>query len=338
MKHKVALSLLAGVVLVSGCVDGGSTEEPQSSIHIDYLNVMPQDREIYSGGTVNIDMKLSNQGRADASLRAGEKGSNILTNYCPYLFNLEEFDMSGETNLKPDNALTLGWTLQQSGQVLSAGDKCEMDFRLPFNYSSSVYRQVQLKKSESVADAKSGQLGYESSSGPLMFEVATITPSGASPILTMPQEGEEKTAEVLIRMKNRRPGKGDLDIHEESLRIAAPELGIDEGFKTVKTREVTEGCSSGVMSPTDKSFCVTTEEAVKWVSYDSGEPKCNIDELEPIKIRESTSRVIRCPVKLHSDEVDLQGTSSILSEIQAAVEYTYIRDVPSTTIRVRSRG
>lgn len=338
MKHKVALSLLAAVVLVSGCTDGGSSDEPQSSIHIDYINVMPQDQDIYSGGTVNIDMKLSNQGEAPASLRAGGEGSNILTNYCPYLFNLEEFDMSGETDLEPGDALTLGWTLQQSGQVLSAGDSCEMNFRLPFNYSSSVYRQVQLKESDSVPDANPGQLGYESSSGPLMFEVATITPMGSSPILTMPQQGEERTVEVLIRMNNRRPGSGDLDIHEESLRISAPELGIDEGFETVETTEVVEGCSSGIMSPTDNSFCVTTEEAVQWVSYDSGEPKCNIDELEPINIRDSTSRVIRCPVQLHSDEISLQGSSSIISEIQTTVDYTYVREVPSTTIKVRSRG
>lgn len=332
MKEKLCLSLLALVVIASGCINNTS-DEPQGSIHVDYLNFIPQDREIFTGGTVNVNMKISNIGEAEGTLQPGEDGSEILTNYCPYLFNEPQYQESGDGNLAPGESMTLSWDLQQEGDVLSVGSSCQMEFRLPFNYSGSVYRQVQIRESESIAEAK--KLGYESSSGPLKFEVATITPSGSSPTFTMPEEGRTKTVTVLMRLRNTRGEQGSIDVHERTLNIKAPALGIDEGFGTVKK---IERCSSGSSSGSNgQTICLTVDEAVEWKSHTQDKKThCNFDELEPLTMYNSKSRVIRCNVELPED-VQLDSSSEI-AEIQASVDYTYTKDLPSRKVKVNTRG
>ncbi|WP_414836681.1 hypothetical protein [Candidatus Nanohalococcus occultus] len=342
MKKILALSLLALTVIASGCIDSG-TDEPTGAIHVDYLNFRPDTREIYTGGTVGVNMKVSNIGEAPAELEIGEKGSKILTNYCPYLFDLGSFQKTGSTALGSGEDIVLNWELEQSGEVLNIGSECQVEFRLPFQYSASVYRQIQLRSSSDVSASRN--LGYESSSGPLKFVVATMSPSGQSPVFTMPEDGRSKTVTLLMQMRNRRSGQGSIDIKEESLQIKAPEFGIDEGFETVTSTEVVEGaCGSGSgssMITRQQAFCVTNERAVKWSSNIADETKCNIDELEAFRLTDSNSRTIRCNVELPQDlseDVSIGTSSSIVSELQASVNYTYTRDMPSRTVRVNPRG
>ncbi|MFB6292167.1 MAG: hypothetical protein ABEI58_02120, partial [Candidatus Nanohaloarchaea archaeon] len=177
-------------MIVSGCADSSGSEKTTSesgqAIKIKQLRVSPT--QVYEDSNVRVALDVENIGQLTANISLGEKGENVMQNYCPDMFtNTEEgysVTTSGETinkdddaspeqvRLPPNRQLKIAWNLKQSGDVPLYGLKCDMQFQVPFNYTVKSYKQVQIKKSQEVSG--SAKLQSESSRGPMLFAIETI--------------------------------------------------------------------------------------------------------------------------------------------------------------------
>lgn len=234
-KRDLALSLLVLVVFVSGCVDGGDTgteQESTGSITIHSLDVHPQ--EIYEGDSVQVSLDLANTGNLPAEINAGDDGKNILKDHCRDIFSIpndgfqskpDSLANSGSDMLHPSEEAALSWTLQQDGDVPELYDqKCNLKFQIPFSYSVSAYKQIQIKSDRSIEGTQ--DLQSESSSGPLLFAIETVGGTGSEGrdtfIADDGGDGDE-TVRILLQLQNTEQtdyNKGVVDINESSWDVS----------------------------------------------------------------------------------------------------------------------
>lgn len=308
-KRVLALSLLAIVVVTSGCIDGGSEKtesEGDAAITVHQYSVSPN--EIYQGSTVRVSLQFANTGNIDATLWAGENGEQVFKNYCPDIFTLEGDRSSFQSTpediqsdksyvLRSGEEAELQWVLEQNSEVPLIGDDCDLDAEIPFNYSVSSYRQVQIKRSREVEGTTS--LRSESSKGPLKLAIRAqggTGDEGGSTFIT----DEDETAQILFQLQNK----------EE------------------------ENYAKGLIDVYEGSFEIDGEEPVN-INLDSAD--CDFDpEEDRIRMFEGQSRLISCQIDL--DNADLDGQPSKISEITASVDYTYLKQAGEQNVKVNYRG
>lgn len=350
-RRNLALSLLSLVVLASGCVPGGGNggQESSRAITVQSFSVTP--REVYAETTTKVSLDVKNTGNLPADVSLGdEKGSRVLKDYCPDIFEITEDGFSVVTSgeregntvsMEPGDEMSLRWRLKQSGEVPLYGYNCDMDVQIPFNYSVQSYRQVQVKNSSEVEG--SPELHWESSSGPLRFAIETTGGvEQQSSTFTAPSDNE-RTVTVLLQLQNSGAEgyqKGVIDIRERSLAIAATDpLELDEGFTRVKpdsddVRLAKELSESRDM--TEEEFRSFKEGEVEWSPYGYDTTRCDVESSEELKMFEGDSRRINCNVPL-PEKSELDAPSEI-SEIFAQVNYTYMKEVGTRTVEVKPRG
>lgn len=314
-KRDLALSLLVLVILTSGCVDGDSSsteQESTDSISVHSLDVNPQ--EIYEGSSVRVSLDLANTGQLEADVSAGENGGSIMRDHCRDMFDISEFSSQPETladnpgepqTLYPDQEAKLRWTLDHVGNANQLIDQdCILKFEVPFDYSVSAYRQIQIKQDQAVEGTET--LQSESSSGPLLFAVETVGGTGDEGRQTFIEE-EDDSLRILLRLQNTQKtdyNKGVIEIYEETL-----EVGAD--------------------SPLDFS------ENYSEMTDESEETHCEINDDNPIRIHEGSSRDIICDFDLSNVDV---SRPSMVSEITASVDYRYLKDAGERTVTVKPDG
>lgn len=331
MDHRSAvLSLLFLAVLASGCINSGQDTKAESrqSITVQELSVEP--KQVYQGTSVRASVEVKNTGNLPAEISLGKEGKRVLKDQCQDIFSIgpEGSDSgqgfrvvtSGEEigdsriALEPGQELRLSWKLNQVGDVPLYGLKCNLKFELPFEYSVSSFRQVQIKKSREVEG--SPKLASESSSGPLLFAIETIgSTTGGQSTFVAPDTGG-RTVTVLFQLQNKKRegfGKGVVDVKEETLEVeASPPLELREGFV---------GSS--------------WQPLIQYVRG-SNRARCNVDDGEEITLFEGKSRVISCDVPL--PEASTLDSPSVISEVTGSVEYEYLKDVGTRTVEVKNRG
>ncbi len=314
--QKLVLSLLFLVVIASGCSDGGggeTTSEGKGAINVHRLNVQPT--QIYQGKTVGVSMDIVNGGNLPAKFDPGDKGERVMKDYCPDIFenslggyheSTPATDMGGYYLIEPKQQIKLRWQLNQKGNVPLYDLKCDLKFEVPFNYTVRAYKQIQIKKERGV---EASQLNSESSAGPLFLAIETIgsTAKEGQSTFIAEESGEDKEFQILIQLQNQEAedyGKGVVDIDEGSLFVQ-----LEGPVSSMDFRE----------------------------EYGSFGSHCGLDNDAKLRIFEGKSRVITCTVDLPK-KTSLSSSPSVVSEISAGVNYTYIKDAGSRTVTVKYSG
>ncbi len=318
-RQRAILILLFLAVVASGCTSGGGDQESTGSITVHQLSVSPQ--EIYEGTSVTVSLDLANTGNLPAEVDLGNDGQRVMKDYCPDIFEIEgdvSVTTSGERDgnrveLGPEDELRLRWRLQQKGDVPLYGQRCDLKFQVPFNYSVSTYKQVQIKRSREVEDSK---LQAESSSGPLFFALETIGSSTENPSVFI--AGKDDSVSLLMQLQNRGQegySKGVVDVEERSLSVRASEpLELDENF-----------------TKNGNSF---RWEVNPGAGYSNSDRRC--ESGDEIRMFEGDSRVLKCDIPVPKSG-DLSSPSAI-SEIFARIDYAYMKDAGSRQVEVKTRG
>ncbi len=340
---KLVLSLLFLVVIASGCSSNGggseTTSEGDGSITVHRLEVQPT--EIYEGKTVGVSMDIINSGQLPAKFNPGKKGERVLKDHCRDIFentadgyqeSTPAEDKGGYYLLKPKQEIKLRWQLEQQGRVPLYGHECDLDFQVPFNYTVRAYKQVQIKEDRSV---EASSLNSESSAGPLFLAIETIgsTAEEGQSTFIASEPGEDKNMQILLQLQNAEAedyGKGVVDIAESTMNIqASPPLTLDEGFKYYPS----PGAACG-----GNPWCFLAyghSGGYEWENFAGvGDPKCDLDNDDPIRIFEGKSRVITCDLEV-PERSALGGSPSMISEISAGVNYTYIKDAGTRNVQVK---
>lgn len=299
-QRRAALSLLAIIVLASGCAHTDSDVSTDSgAVEVTKLDVTPG--EIRSGSTVRIEMGVTNAGVLPADLivdRGGDlNGDAILTDYCSDLFDVKEFDSYSSSeqstqksyDLEREEEVRLSWELQQSGDIGINGARCPMKFKVPFNYTVEAYRQLQILRNDDVGSA---QLSYQSSEGPLKLLIETI---GSSSEKEAPFFIEGDSVEVLIQLVNQEK----------------PEEAKYSGAVEVEAPDVTTPNSG---------------DEFRLGSCDYG------GENDTLTLYEGESQVIRCPANYSLNDPSLTG------EVRAKTNYTFIKNVGTREVQVKYDG
>lgn len=315
----IVLSLVALTVLASGCTDNGGEEGQESPESIEIHSLEVEHDEVFEGNPVSARLELANSGNIPGSIDVGEDGSNVFKDYCPDVFQVSEdgFQVSPQTNnvggtkykLPPGAGLTLQWNLRQKGDVPLYGKRCSMEFEVPFNYSVSAYRQIQVKKDRTV---EGSDLNWESSSGPLLMAIEPIGGSGEEGQGTFIQDTEnadenkyiDSSMDIQIQLRNTGQegfNKGVIDINQESFEVSF-ELNGHEFTETMDSPD-----------------------------------NCEFDEDRPIRMFEGQSRVITCRVDLIKVD-ELQNQLSAVGNIETKLNYTYLKDAGTRKVEVKYSG
>lgn len=318
------LILLSLAAVASGCahVGGGGetvTEGPES-VTVSALEINPP--EIYEGQNIRASLTAYNSGNTEADVVVGETGTKMLTDYCPDIFNnnKERFsasttrvsetrsDENAEYSLSPGEKIDVRWNLQQEGNVPLNGYRCPMSFSVPFNYSVESYRQVQIKQDEDVEGSQG--LSSESSSGPLLMVMETLPGASGQQGTYISQDTGDENIQLLIQMVNEEPQeeyrKGLADVYKDSFYVEASEpLELDERIVDGELR----------------------------VEGDYSEPRCDLPDAD-FRMYQGKSVTIQCDIPVPED----LDTPSALSDINAGIDYTYIKDAGEKTVKVNSRG
>jgi hypothetical protein len=346
VNRNLVLSLLVGVVLASGCtnITGGNTDGPtqtEGSDAITIHDVSIEPRQIYEGASVRVILDIANTGRVTARIDAAEDGENVLKNYCSDIFSIADsgYQVTPAENSVGDNTyqlqtgqeLKFQWVLDQEGNVPLIGYSCNLKLEVPFDYKVSAFRQFQTKQDRTIEGSTS--LESRSSAGPLKLNIEVIGGTGEEGESTF-VAGEDQTARVLLQLQNLRRedyAKGLVDVKEETLQINSPMLGIDEEFEAQTTTDCDLTGSSDARRTVS---CVSTSDTVyQWVS-NNGDTKCSLDKNTQLRMAEGQSRIITCDVEV-PDSVE---QPAVVSNIEASVNYTYIKDAGKQTVRVETRG
>lgn len=347
MERRQLVLILGLVVIASGCAPGDDNQgkdpntvsEDGKAVEVQEVSVSPQ--EIYDGSSVRAGVQFRNAGLLPASIRLGDEGSRVLKNYCPDIFEIEKFQTVGpggedmnRYRLDSGRELQIQWELQErdSNRVPLIGNRCNLKFEVPFNYSVNAYRQIQVKQSREVEGSK---LSSESSSGPLRLVIEVIGGTGTEGKSTY-ISGEDDTMRVLIRLQNlnhEEVNKGVVDIDEESLVVEAdgPDtLGFREEF------QVQETCTgTWCVLLAQKQGSGEDQTTMQWTRTEGpGGHKCEMDKKTPIKMFEGQSRDIVCDIEIP----DSISQPSELVEISASLSYTYRKDIGTRTVEVKHRG
>ena len=345
-RHFTALSLVILTILASGCIGGGNNNEgPETEKSIEIHRVDVQPTQLYEGTPLDAEIEVANVGNLDATIDVGENGGNVLTDRCTDIFSLEEpakdFNVAPESQridgnvyrVEPDEGLTIQWQLSQIGEVPLYGKRCDMKFQVPFNYSVSAYKQVQIKSDDNI---EGSSLNWESSSGPLTLAIQTLGGTGDEGQDTY-VEGDDSTMTMLVQFQNDNKedfDKGVTDIQERSLWIGMVKSDGSVVFnETFETGPDIECPPAGSTSTT----CYRTGETVnRWVSSSgSTDTYCNLNSDQPIRMFEGESRVMVCEFNL--DEANFNDPAEVI-EIRSSAKYTYIKDAGTRRVEVQTRG
>lgn len=333
-----ALSLLFLTVLAAGCINGGISEGGEA-ISVHSLDVQPA--QMYEGSDARVSLELSNQGNIPAEIDLGELGQNVMTDYCADSFENKEENYNiittGDYNeqeetveLDPGRDLSIRWRLEHTGDVPLHGYECNLRFQVPFDYSVSAYSQVEIKQDRSVQGSES--LSASSSRGPLAFAIESIGSSADEGAPTF--IGGEDQIEVLLQLQTQGdegPRRGLADIDEGSLQISATEpLELDEGFEQSEILSIPEEYLIALGGEPAQQ-----DDDIVWSSHHDNynDPKCDLSEMDDLRMHDGDSRVIRCPIE--APEVE---EPAITSDIEAEIDYTYIKNIGTRSIQVESRG
>ena len=304
-QSKVILSLLAAVIIVSGCTGGGGSQEAddQGNTAIEVQNLQVEPAEIFAGSNTRIRMSFENVGELPAEIKLGENGENVLTNHCPDIFDVQSFTASSSNIsntledrpyiLDSDYQMRLTWNLEQSSDnVPLNGYRCNLRFKVPFNYSVDAFQQIQIKRDSDVPGTE--ELFSKSSEGPMKLEIESIgssSPRGAPTFL------QDDTPEVLVQLENKEP--------EEGAYSGTMELGMP----TIEASGVEFGNDTHSMS------CPRTE-----------------DVEATLQLYQSQSKIFRCPITWELN------SPSKRAEISASADYAFIKDAGTREVQVRYRG
>lgn len=212
------IGLLLLALIASGCIDGSSGQ----GISVSELSVEPQ--SIRSGESVSVDIEAVNAGLLEGQINVGdtETGDRILTNHCPDYFSVEEFRASSSRGENSSGIYTIGegeqarffWRLNQDkpDEIPLQGYTCNMKFEIPFDYSVTAYKQLQVKQERDSEGAE--ELASDISPGPLTIDMEIIgsTASQENTILERDdpslyltaynQDNEESPYQGLIEIEN----------------------------------------------------------------------------------------------------------------------------------------
>jgi hypothetical protein len=308
-KRVLALSLLAIVVVTSGCIDPGSNgteSEGNAAITVHDFSVSPD--QIYQGSTVRVSLQFANTGNVNATLWSGDQGEKVFKNYCPDVFTLNggrssfqstpgEIETQQSYNFRPGEEAELQWVLEQDSNVPLIGYDCGLDVEIPFNYTVSAFRQVQIKNSRQIEGTKS--LESKSSDGPLKFAIEAIGGTGEegeSTYVVGEDEASDESAQILFQLQNKEEenhAKGLIDVDETSLEING-ESPIDISY------------------PEDCDFDPSKDRIRKF---------------------KGQTNLISCKVELP----DSINSPSQISEIEASVDYTYLKQAGEHNVNVEYR-
>lgn len=305
-----ALSALFSVIVVSGCVGGGGGQGTESqggqAIAVNQISVQPQ--EIFQGSNVRVRMSLTNVGELPAKLLVARSGASsntggqILTSYCPDIFDVESFSASSSNvsstqrtyMLEPDYSVRMNWNLEQTGSnVPLNGYDCNLRFEVPFNYSVEAFRQIQVKDDPEVQGSE--ELFAKSSQGPMKLEIQAIgssAPSGAPTFL------KNDSGEVLVQLVNKEPSEGSF--------LGTVSLGPPNIFA--------RGMKFENQCPSDES----------------------IPESGTISLFQGQSKIFRCNIDWSNHDFDL--APSLRGEVFARANYTFVKSAGTRGVRVRYRG
>lgn len=327
-RDTTVLTLLFLTVVASGCVHsggGGTITEGPESVTVESVTVDPS--QIYEGQDVRVSLTAFNSGNLPADVIVGENGTRMLTDYCPDIFNNNHNRFSASTStdadtrqgegasyaLDPGEKIDVRWLLEQEGNVPLNGFDCPMSFSVPFNYSVESYRQVQIKQNRQVEGSQ--QLNSESSSGPLVMALETLPGStGSQGTYVAPDEDTgDENIQLLVQLINEEPQeqyrKGLVEISDKSFYIKASDpLQLNE--------RVVDG-----------------EWRVQGEYEDSSGPRCDMPDAD-FRMYQGKSLTIQCNIPV-PDNFD---QPSVLSEITAGINYTYIKDAGERRVEVQTRG
>lgn len=253
---KVVLLILAAVITVSGCTDGGETQASGDAIAVERFEVVPQ--QIYAGSDVAATLNVRNVGNTEAKITTGQQGTNILKSYTPDLLMIEDFSAEStnttETKeqeaytLQPDETLSMNWDLHQFDESrirFYADQQIDMTFQIPFQYTVQAYQQFQVKENSGVQSLES--LGAASSNGPMDVHIEMIGSSseGGSPVFI---EGDN--IQVRVEFRNNDVEEGDA---VGLINIESPEV------RALSDKVTVEGCNtpSNIQVRADSSTSIT---------------------------------------------------------------------------------
>ncbi|MFB6200282.1 MAG: hypothetical protein ABEJ83_05335 [Candidatus Nanohaloarchaea archaeon] len=352
---KLSLLLLTAVIVTaSGCGEnGGPSFGTKKAISIQDFSVTP--KEIYAGSSVTATLAARNTGLLNATVLVSnqsapvnrQKGSQVLTSYCPDIFTLNPSDFSVQSStapekkssykLRPGERIRMSWILKQNdkSRVPIFGYKCNLRFELPFKYSVYAYRQLQIKNSTEVSG--SPDLGYKSSEGPMKIGIETIGETTQKQATYLKSD----TKELLVQLKNKQPKESSF---RGIVKLENPLISVSDNLRIKE-----QSCNFNVKEPGDHDIPEISElptaeqrmlgmygqaaEYMQAAEQDNKYAKIVTPE-KPIRLYQGQSKILRC--RFEADKK--LDKPSIRGEISVVTDYTYVRDLGSKRIEVKSRG
>jgi len=278
------------ILFILALVSTGCASSSGGGIQVNEFTVEP--REVFSGGEAFARLEAVNAGKLGGEVNVGEEGRDVLVNHCPDVFEIDEFTVSSSTvadgnstsfNLDTNERLRLSWGLKQddSRTIPRSGFSCDMNFELPFQYSVTGYKQIQIKKDREVEDIPN--LKSDVSGGPLTFDFQLL---GSS------------------------TGKNDIFLEEDnpSIRITAYHNGNSEnGYQ-------------GLIETNDLN--IETSDNIDFRGDCGSE--------DSVELASGNQEIYNC--QLEDTDLDVD---SIRGEIRYTVDYTFVKDVGSRTVKVK---
>jgi len=226
--------------VASGCINGSGGGQ---GLSISTPSVNPT--EIEEGNTVNTDLTITNEGSLEGDVSVGNDGTDVLVNYCPDMFSIDEFDAASDRESEEQDSYKLGegeslrlnWVLQQKEErpIPRNGFECDLSFEVPFDYSVTSFKQFQVKESREVEG--NSELTTQISEGPMSveFELIGSTADQSNTII----KGDNADLRIRISNPNREDsyqglldvrnleitGSGDINISEDCGSVAQLETG-----------------------------------------------------------------------------------------------------------------
>lgn len=188
-------------IISTGCASNSGGGD---GIGITQVEVEPT--SIIEDSTVSAQFSAVNNGNLPGKVFIGEKGTNVLTNYCPDIFSIERYDASSSraTENKPsyklgsEEKIRINWRLKQKEErtVPRNGYKCDISFQLPFKYSVTAFKQIQVKQAREIEGSE--KLVSKTSDGPLNVNMKIVGSTADRKNTVI----KENNAQVYIQIQN----------------------------------------------------------------------------------------------------------------------------------------
>ncbi|MFB6115335.1 MAG: hypothetical protein ABEK04_03505 [Candidatus Nanohalobium sp.] len=350
-KHSVA-GLVLLTLLASGCMGGGGDTGLNigpggKTITVTSFEVQP--RSILAGSSTQVQLGLVNTGVMDANITIGEDGREILRNFCPDIFQITSFNAyssrvsstQNQYTLKPGDKLQLSWGLKNSntGSVPTYGYKCPLSMQIPFDYGVSAYQQLQVKKNKEIQGSTNIQ--SRTSQGPLNLHLEMI---GSTSEKGSPTFIKGDNMEVLVQMENTAPKESS---YQGLVNLEKPVIATSERFLINRSSCNME---TKVLGSSDTEVSEKVLKMIPQRYRDQYEGESSSDNLvhgvkidKDMRLYQGQSRIVRCGVVLRKPDGSgaLEGAMdapSVKGQVEAYVDYTYVKDLGETQVKVEYRG